>query len=81
MNQSASGHFVTLTESGMHLISCNPGHVWISEEIKETQGQHSVTQLSFIVDTKGLGIWAIFLISECIEIVFKRFLLYIRELA
>ena len=27
LSQSASGHFVTLTESGMHLISCNPGHL------------------------------------------------------
>ena len=81
LRQSTTGRFVTLTESDMHLISCNPGHVWINEEIKETQGWHSVKQMSFIVDTKGLGIWAIFPISECIEIVFKRLLLYIRELA
>ena len=23
----AMGHFVTLTEVGMHMIECNPGHI------------------------------------------------------
>ena len=25
-------HFVTLIEIGIHLISCNPGHIWSCEE-------------------------------------------------
>ena len=26
--RKATGHFVTLTESGMHLIACISGHTW-----------------------------------------------------
>ena len=27
LSQSAKGHFVTLIEVGLHLITCNPGHI------------------------------------------------------
>ena len=27
LNQTVRGHFVMLTEVGMHQITCNPGHI------------------------------------------------------
>ena len=39
LSQSARGHFVTLTEIGIHLITCNPGHIWL----------HFTLQFTFIL--------------------------------
>ena len=41
LSQSTTGHFVTLTESGMHLISCNPG-VRFSKDLKTLRARKAI---------------------------------------